>query len=400
MPSAFEQLVTAHAGLAVLVALAASLGSIALLLGVIVARRWLRARFFRRRDARVLAIREKWDGIVAGAVPPQEWIRDPLAREVVETLLLDMLEGARGRQMQPLVECLRRSGLLDRRIAEARVLKGWKRRAALVSLGRTRAPEALPALTEALNSPDPESVIAAMRGIGRMAIPHAADPVLRKLLGGTLHVPPPVLKNTLISCCRDAPAVLLPFLGNAEGATRDTLARILGELADSAEYPELLVLSADPVPEVRSSAARGLARLRPEQALAPLAALCGDPEWFVRLRAVVALGALRRPAAIPALVRALCDRNQLVRQRAAWALLQFSGRLPGILSEVLALRDEYGLHALVAEMDCSGITEEVCLAIGSSGLPGSNALLSAIATALRDLGRPRPAALAAEVAHA
>ena len=51
---------------------------------------------------------------------------------------------------------LRNSGLLDLRIRDARTSQGWDRRSALLTLGRTRAPEAVPALVEALESPSEE----------------------------------------------------------------------------------------------------------------------------------------------------------------------------------------------------------------------------------------------------
>lgn len=386
MPFAFDHAASAHTMLLVLVAIIASVSSIILLLVAIVSRRWWRSRYFRRRDARVLMVRRDWEQIVSGQIPPQQWNGDPLTREVVADLLLDLLEGAQAADIGTFVDCLRRSGLLDERIAQARRLKGWKRRAALVTLGRTRAPEALPALTEALVSKDPETVIAAMRGIGRFALPHGADPVLRKLANGTLSVPLPVLKNTLISCCRSRPAILLPYLERTAGESRETLARILGELADTADLPELLVMSADPLPEVRASAARGLARQKPAAALGPLAALAQDDEWFVRLRAVVGLGALRHPAAIPVLVRLLCDRNQKVRQRAAWALLSFEQELPQTLIAVAATGDDYAIQGMVAELDVAGrLPAAICL-LRDFRRPGREAALAAIDGALRELG--------------
>ncbi|HEU5454006.1 MAG TPA: HEAT repeat domain-containing protein [Terriglobales bacterium] len=386
MPSGFEALFSTHTAMMALVALAASVLTIGLLLGFIVGRRWLRGRYFRHRDRRVMAIRSDWDGIVGGRIPPQEWKRDALTAEVVETLLLDSLEVATAAELPPLLKCLQRSGLLDQRILEARMLKGWRRRAALVSLGRTRALEALPALIEALNSKDGETIIAAVRGINRVARPQAAEALLRKLAGSGLKVPLAVLKNALIQCARESPAVLLPYLERFQGEMREVLARVLAELVDSCDLPVLLAISADPLAEVRASAARGLARLSPDEALAPLTALAADPEWFVRLRAIVALGALHNPAAIPALVRGLCDRNQLVRQRAAWSLLRFETMLTSILAQVVATRDDYGLQALVSELDSGGRYEAVLDEVEHSARLDAARLTAAIQEARRKLG--------------
>lgn len=396
MPSGFDAVFSAHTAVVALVALVASVLTIGLLLAAIVVRRWLRARYFRRRDRRVVAIRADWDGIVGGRIPPQLWKNDQVAAEVVETLLLDSLEVATAAELPPLVACLQHSGLLDQRIAEARMLKGWRRRAALVSLGRTRALEALPALTEALNSRDSETTIAAVRGINRVARPQAAEALLRKLAGSGLRVPQPVLKNALINCARESPLVLLPYLERFQGEMREVLARVLAELADTAELPVLLVISADPLPEVRASAARGLARLSPDDALAPLSALAEDPEWFVRLRAIVALGALHSPAAVPALVRGLCDRNQLVRQRAAWALLRFETMVSSIVGQVVSTGDDYALQALVSELDSSGRLERAVEEVEHSARLDAARLISALRDARRKLGRAA-APLAAEV---
>lgn len=395
MLSGFEAVFIANTATMVLVALVGSVATIGLLLGFIIGRRWWRGRYFRRRDGRVMAIRADWDGIVGGRVPPQHWKRDALSAEVVETLLLDSLEVATTAELPPLLRCLQRSGLLDRRILEARVLKGWRRRGALVSLGRTRALEALPALIEALNSKDSETIIAAVRGINRVARPQAAEALLRKLAGSGLKVPLAVLKNALINCARESPTVLLPYLERFRGEMREVLARVLAELVDSCDLPVLLAISADALPEVRASAARGLARLSPDEALAPLTALAGDSEWFVRLRAIVALGALHNPAAIPALVRGLCDRNQLVRQRAAWALLRFEIMLPSILAQAVAARDDYALQALVSELDSSGRLEAAVDEVEHSARLDAGRLTAAIQEARRRLGRAAVAQVAA-----
>src|SRR5437868_2206497 len=81
------------------------------------------------------------------------------------------------------------------------------RRVALVALGRTRAPEAVPALAEALNDTgsDPETRMAAIRGLGRSALPEAAVPIIEDLLSGELAgFPDFPVKNALANCCRSA----------------------------------------------------------------------------------------------------------------------------------------------------------------------------------------------------
>jgi HEAT repeat protein len=334
----------------VLKAIAMSLAGISALLSFIVLRRWLRARYFARRDQQIVYSRDHWDELIDAATA-QIWRFQPLASEVMETLLLDNIEVSQGKELAKLVQVLRHSGLLDKRIGEARSSKRWRRREALVMLGRTRAAEAIPALTEALDANDMETRIAAVRGIGKLALPAAATPMLLRFCQGRLNVPWAVLKNALWSCCAPRPAVLLPHLRAASGMHRELLARVLAEIADPDMGAELLALVGDRSPEVRAAAARALARLDAHFALPPLSQLATDAEWFVRLRAVIALGFLATPEVIPLLIRALGDRNRQVRQRAAWGLMRSAEDLPDILRQVVAAGDNYGVQVMVAELE-------------------------------------------------
>src|SRR4030088_3212270 len=115
--SAIEKL--GPAGL-VVKAILGSLVGIFLLIGFIVLRRWYRARYFRRRSKRTFALRAQWDDIVSGTIPLRNWRLDPLDSEIVESILLDGIETATPEQLPGLLDCLRRSGLVDLRISEAR----------------------------------------------------------------------------------------------------------------------------------------------------------------------------------------------------------------------------------------------------------------------------------------
>lgn len=325
-----------------------------LLLLFILARRAHRQKYLLRRDARTLGLRQQWTGILHGTVPAESWRFDPMDRDIVESILTDRLEVAPPGEAERLLECLRASGLLDMRIHEARTWHGWRRRQALVSLGRMCAPEAIPALAEALDDPDVEVRIAAARGLGRSRLSAAAEPMLERVLHDTLRIPDRVLQNALLNCCRSRPAVLLPYVRKADDHVRPLLARVLGEIATPELDEDLLLLASDPLPDVRSSAARALGEARPRLALTALAALAGDEEWFVRLRAVVALGALHDARTIPVLIETLCDPNRYVRLRSAAALARLEENLEEILELVIQTRDRYALQALVSELERSG----------------------------------------------
>jgi HEAT repeat protein len=275
-------------------------------------------------------------------------------REIVETILLNTMEVATAAEIPGLLRLLRFSGLLDMRIYEAQASRGWQRQRALVSLGRMRAPEAIPALTEALDDTDTKTRAAAVRGLGRTGLLEAARQILECMVAGRLRMPAAPVQIALVNCCRSQPELLLPYLRRAEGETRELLARVLGELATPDMVDDLLLLAGDPLPEVRASTARALGEAKPGLALRVLSALAHDPEWFVRLRAVAALGGLEDPRAIPALVEALCDANRYVRLRAATSLVRLDLHLEEVLERVVETRDSYALQTLVSELERSG----------------------------------------------
>jgi HEAT repeat protein len=353
--SAIEKL--GPAGL-VLQAILVSLLGILLLVGFIILRRWYRGRYFRRRTERTMALRAQWDDIVSGKIPPVDWRFNPLDCDIVESILLDNIEMGTPETLPSLLDCLRKSGLLDMRVCETRVARGWQRRTALIALGRTRASEAIPALAEALDSHSRETRIAAVRGLGRVARIEAAVPILERMLI-QLDVPEHALKSALVKCCRSHPDILFDYVERSGGPVRQLLARVLGELASPDLGEELLVLAADPLPEVRGSAARALGRTNTSFTLPALHSLANDSEWFVRLRAVVALGQVENIGKIRTLLRALCDTNRYVRLRAAWALGRMEPQLEQILEDVLATNDEYALQAFISELERSGAIEKV-----------------------------------------
>ena len=100
----------------VLQAILVSLLGIFLLVGFIVLRRWYRARYFRRRNERTVALRSHWDEILSGKISAEEWRFDPLDCNIVESILLDSIEMSSADKLPPLLDCLRVSGLLDMRI--------------------------------------------------------------------------------------------------------------------------------------------------------------------------------------------------------------------------------------------------------------------------------------------
>lgn len=351
MASIFEKLSRLGPAAFVFKAILVAVAADALLLAIIFLRRTYRKRFFAKRDARVLELRSQWDALISGKVPYERWRGKSFDRRIVEALALDALEAAGPEESARLLQFMRASGLIQKGIFEAQHLKGWRRMRALVALGRTRAPEGVPALAEALRDRQLEVRLAALRGLGRTACPKAAEEILAWVGESGLTVPALPLQSALIQCCAERPQLLLPFLKHTEGPLGEIVGRVLGEVVTPALGLELLPLASDKRDELRAAAARAMSQVGGGLALDVLAELAEDRTWFVRLRAVIGMGRLRDPRSIPTLLKALTDANRLVRLRAAEALAQFRAAIVPIFRQVIQLQDRYGLHAYLTAIE-------------------------------------------------
>lgn len=351
MESIFERLWRLGPAGVVLKAIVAAIVADALLLSFILLRRTYRKRYFARRDARVFELRQKWDALISGKIPYESWRKKPFDRRIVETMALDAFEASGSAESAGLLKFLRQSGLIEKRIFEARRQTGWRRMRSLVALGRTRAPEGIPALAEALRDRDLEVRLAALRGLGRTACPEAGEEILAWVGEKGLCVPALPLQSALIQCCAERPQLLLPYVQHAEGPLREVLGRVLGEVATPSLGLDLLQFVGDDLDELRAAAARAMSHTKSGLAFDLLNELARDPIWFVRLRAIVSLGKLSEPRAIPSLLRGLMDSNRLVRLRAAEALVELDTRMAPIFEKVVETGDRYGLHAYLTALE-------------------------------------------------
>jgi len=383
MMSAFDAFRRLTPAALVLKAIFAAVAAELLLLGFILIRRTYRKRFFTKRDARMLQIRQNWDAILSGKIPYQTWRTKPSDRRIVETLVLDEFEAAGPEESERLLKFLRASGLIEKHIFEARQHSGWRRHRALVALGRTRAPEGIPALAEGLRDRNVETRLAALRGLERMACPEAAEEILTWISEAGLTVPGLPLQCALIPCCAERPQILLPYLRHAEPTVRELLARVLGEVATPSMGTDLLQFVDDDLHELRAAAARALSQAEPLVAIEVLSELAADPVWFVRLRAIISLGKLCHEGAIPALLHGLKDSNRLVRLRAAEGLVDFKTEMAVIFEKIVATRDRYGLHAYLTALDNAGLQAKLgadLKATGSANRPDTGILLEVLRT--------------------
>jgi HEAT repeat protein len=361
MASIFEKLWRLGPAAFVAKAILAAIVADGLLLAFILLRRTYRKRYFMRRDARVFELRQKWEALVSGEIPYETWRKKRFDRRIVESMALDAFEAAGPEESARLLKFLRASGLIETCIFEARQLTSWRRMRALVALGRTRAPEGIPALAEGLRDRALEIRLAALRGLSRTACPQAGEEILAWVGEAGLTVPALPLQSALIQCCAERPQVLLPYVQHAEGPLREVLGRVLGEVATPSLGLDLLQFVGDDLDELRAAAARAMSHTKSGLAFDLLTELARDPTWFVRLRAIVSLGKLSGPRAVPALLRGLTDANRLVRLRAAEALIELKEDMAPIFERVVQTQDRYGLHAYLTALenaDLQGKLEE------------------------------------------
>jgi HEAT repeat protein len=351
MASIFEKLWRLGPAAFVVKAIIVAILADGLLLAFILFRRTYRKRYFAKRDARVFELRQKWDALISGEIPYETWRKIPFDRRIVESIALDAFEAAGPEESARLLKFLRASGLIEKRIFEARHLIGWRRMRALVALGRTRAPEGIPALAEGLRDRVLEIRLAALRGLSRTACPQAGEEILAWVGETGLSVPALPLQSALIQCCAERPQLLLPYVQHAEGSLREVLGRVLGEIATPSLGLDLLQFVGDDLDELRAAAARALSHTKSGLAFDLLNELARDPIWFVRLRAIVSLGKLSDPRAIPSLLRGITDSNRLVRLRAAEALVELKTEMAHVFEQVVQSRDRYGLHAYLTALE-------------------------------------------------
>jgi HEAT repeat protein len=355
MESVFDRLLTIGPSVFVVKAIIAAIIGDVLLVASILARRAYRKRYFRKHDERVLWMRQNWDALISGEISHEAWRMNSFDRRIVEQVVLDRFEAADPQESARLLRFLRDSGLVEKRIFEARNHRGWRRWRALVALGRTRAPEGVPALSEALRDRKLENRQAALRGLGQMGSPKAGEEILAWIVEAGPRVASLPVQNALINCSRECPQILVPYLEQAEGPVREVLARVMAEVATPSLEGDLIGLAQDELPELRAAAARAMSSAQPDHALELLAELSRDSVWFVRLRAVVALGKLHNALATPMILQTLTDANRLVRMRAGEALVAQPGEMAPIFAQVISKRDRYGLYAYLAALENAGL---------------------------------------------
>jgi HEAT repeat protein len=390
LTSISRQMNTAFLLTVILVAVAA--GIVLLLLFLLAGHAWRHFRV-RRFDALSIKIHGQWREIVKGEIPAQEWRKDSLQCEIVQSIVIQEISAAPDKDRAGLQEFLRKSGLLDRCIDRVYGGHGWSRRRAMLALGAMRMPEAILPLSEAMDDWQLDTRMAAVQALGRTGLAAAAEPILETYMVGGLKVPTDPVANALVRCYKDQPEAVLPYLRRSLGESRELLARVASELATPGMADEMILLAEDPRPEVRACAARALAIAPLPVAIPALANLARDDTWFVRLRAVSALNQIPHPRSIPILLEAVRDSNRLVRMRAAAALAKFEHETVEILQSIVDSRDRYALHAMISALELGGGFEKVMAQLADPMLrdEAASLLLHSLREGAAGLWTTRPA---------
>src|ERR1700730_4822655 len=110
MASGFEILHRLEPSAFVFKAIIGAIAADVLLLAFILVRRSYRMHYFRKRDARVFELRQKWDALISGEIPYETWRTKSFDRRIIEDMALDAFEAAAADQSARLLRFFRTSG--------------------------------------------------------------------------------------------------------------------------------------------------------------------------------------------------------------------------------------------------------------------------------------------------
>ena len=189
------------------------------------------------------------------------------------------------------------------------------------TLGDTRTPEAMTALSDALKIKDFPSKNMALLRLARAKDKRAFNPavkMLKKNVWGTASWALELLED-----CRALPFLIdyANRLKTAKGFnTFHSASKAIESAKRSTAVEFLLPLLKSKDYRVRLSGAMGLGAAASNKAIGPLTKMLNDKHWLVRGTAAETLGIISGTKTVAPLIRALRDRSWYVRKNAAGAL--------------------------------------------------------------------------------
>jgi HEAT repeat protein len=248
------------------------------------------------------------------AIPPAAW-------RAAEPTAVTLLGKVRGDAHRGLAEVFERRGVTERAMADLTHRDPVRRARAAELLGDLRLTEAVKPLCMLLNDHRADVRVVAVRALGAIGDPAAAEPLLDAL---TRNVPSQMVADALARIGVDSVPALHGALGHREALVVVTALEGLALLgATGSAEAVAAVLRDSPEPAVRVAAAAALGRLGGRAALAPLLAAAdpGNPSTL-RTAAAQALGALGAVSTGTALAALLADPAYRVAHEAARALVR------------------------------------------------------------------------------
>jgi len=261
------------------------------------------------------------------------------------------------------------------------------------NLGIIRHAESWPLLVKALDDPHIDVQTVAARAIAALGQPPSFPMLLERLKRVVLDPSYPLslrtVKSAAVSFSLNQAGDLVPLLGEPNGRIRFLAVDIVREMVEREgareedfqldrknfipELTELFVtkLCFDENPDVRARSAPVLANLVDARATPALVTLLEDPQWFVRLHAVRSLAKRKFLSQADAIGNRLTDSHWMVREAAARTMMVF-GRagLDQLTRHFLDTEDRYSKEQIADEMQRAGLIPTLLVQYASEP-PGS-----------------------------
>ncbi len=399
------------------------------LIGIVFLRRQRRQRFFQRIDA----LRKQYAPVIAGVLSGEmayprglqelREISGPDRLFMLERLCLENKPGpAAEPALRRLCEDLglvkiwqqRLMGQIDHAslrealghpqglVGRVKCLQFLVRSKSAENLGLIRHEPSWPLLVKALEDPNPDLQVVAVRSLAAIRHPGSFPALVDRLQKVVLDTAPVLsvrtLKSALVSFPLQSAQELLASLRHPNPRVRFLATDIVREMVEreAAGHPDfsldpkqikdglteafLTELPFDANPDVRARVAPVIAYLADPRSASALLALLGDAAWFVRLHATRSLAKPKFFSRAGRIATALTDPNWRVREAAVRTLRGFGpAGLDLLTAHFLATRDRYSREQIADELQRAGLIPKLLDRCAETGNGRETAVLSHLA---------------------